>query len=181
MQLVKLSFYVTTRDGFAGSHPRFRSDSGKYDSDSDSRETESLVPPESSGIVGIVRNRPESSGIDRNRPESTGIAWNRPESPGIARNRWNRPESPRIVGIVRNRPELSGIVRNRSESPGIDRNRRNSRNSISFHVQWRVKRWADWAAARGPGDLGAPSLWMFDFVPGWDFYHLFQIDLFLIN
>ena len=30
--------------------------------------------------------------------------------------------------------------------------------TIHNTTQWRVKRWADWAAARGPGDLGGPVI-----------------------
>ena len=104
-----------TRDGFRGSHPRFRSGSGKYDTDSDSREKESLVPPESSGIVRNRRNRPESS----ESSESSGIVRNRLKSSGIVRNRRNRPESSEqseLTGIGWNRPESTGIVRNRAES-----------------------------------------------------------------
>ena len=65
--------------------------------------------------------------------------------------------------------------------------------SLSLNVareQWRVKRWADWAAAKGPVDLGGPVIVDVRLrtdstppspPPGWDFHHLFQKDTFLIN
>lgn len=76
---------VRSRDEYSGSHPRFRSGSGKVDFDSDCRDIESLAPSESSESSRIVRSCPES---------------------------W---ESSQVLELIKNCPESSGVVVDISE------------------------------------------------------------------